>query len=78
MFIGELLDVKDSEKAWQGTIERALDGLKTTLLVPQDQLLHLLHKMDQCINNKTHVRLQVVNPNKVKHHPFKGINGFSR
>lgn len=74
MFIGELLDVKDSEKAWQGAIERALGGLKTTLLVPQDRY-SLVTKWVNARNNKTHVRLQVVNLKQVEHVHFKN-NGF--
>ncbi|WP_439328482.1 ATP-binding protein [Lonepinella sp. BR2357] len=35
MFIGELIDVAENEQAWQGAIERALGGKRTTLLVPQ-------------------------------------------
>lgn len=35
MFIGELIDVKENEQPWQGAIERALGGRRTTLLVPQ-------------------------------------------
>ena len=34
VFIGELINVKDSEKQWQGAIERAVGGRSTTLLVP--------------------------------------------
>ncbi|HCK91801.1 MAG TPA: hypothetical protein DHW71_02375 [Gammaproteobacteria bacterium] len=39
MFVGELIDVNESVKdVWQGAIERALGGIKTTLLItPKDQ-----------------------------------------
>lgn len=37
MFIGEMLDVQDEHADWQGAIERALGGLRTTLLVPADR-----------------------------------------
>ena len=37
MFIGELLDVNEQEYAWQGAIERALGGKRTTLLVPEQR-----------------------------------------
>ncbi len=76
MFIGELLDVKDNEKVWQGAIERALGGLKTTLLVPQDRY-SLVTKWVNARNNKTHVRLQVINTKQVEHAHFKD-NGFLR
>lgn len=35
MFLGELVDVDDRHRGWQGAIERALGGLRTTLSVPQ-------------------------------------------
>ena len=45
-FIGEMLDIKDeptdNQTAWQGAIERALGGLKTTLLVSKEDL-SLIH-----------------------------------
>lgn len=74
MFIGELIDVKDAEKAWQGAVERALGGLKTTLLVPKDRY-SMVTQWVNARNNKTHVRLQVVNLNKVELVRFKD-NGF--
>ncbi|OOR99509.1 hypothetical protein B0186_07785 [Canicola haemoglobinophilus] len=37
MFIGELLDVNEQEYAWQGAIERAMGGKRTTLLVPEQR-----------------------------------------
>jgi len=74
MFIGELIDVKDHEKTWQGAIERALGGLKTTLLVPQDRY-SMVTKWVNARNNKTHVRLQVVNLTQVEHVHFND-NGF--
>ena len=37
IYIGELLDVSDAQAPWQGAIERALGGLRTTLLVPTDR-----------------------------------------
>uniref|UniRef100_UPI002591D4BD ATP-binding protein n=1 Tax=uncultured Marinobacter sp. TaxID=187379 RepID=UPI002591D4BD len=36
IFVGELIDVQEHERPWQGAIERALGGLRTTLLVPGD------------------------------------------
>ncbi|PID62755.1 MAG: hypothetical protein CR974_03155 [Gammaproteobacteria bacterium] len=35
IFVGELIDVQEKEQAWQGAIERALGGIRTTLLVPE-------------------------------------------
>lgn len=37
VFIGEMLDVRDQHTQWQGAIERALGGLRTTLAVPADR-----------------------------------------
>lgn len=37
VFIGEMLDVRDQDAQWQGAIERALGGLRTTLAVPADR-----------------------------------------
>ena len=36
MFIGELVDVRSEHISWKGAIARALGGLRTTLVVPQD------------------------------------------
>ncbi len=74
MFIGELIDVKEEEKAWQGAIERALGGLRTTLLVPKDRY-SMVTKWVNTRDNKTHVRLQVVdlNHNKATQFTEKGF-----
>ena len=74
MFIGEMIDVKDAEKTWQGAIERALGGLKTTLLVPKDRY-SMVTQWVNARNNRTHVRLQVVDLNKTEFARFKD-NGF--
>jgi len=59
VFIGELLDVKDDEKSWQGAIERALGGLKTTLLVPQKSY-SMVTRWLNVRHTGLHVRVQVV------------------
>lgn len=59
VFIGELLDVKDDEKAWQGAMERALGGLKTTLLVPQKNY-SMVTRWLNVRHTGLHVRAQVV------------------
>lgn len=58
-YIGELLDVKDDEKSWQGAIERALGGLTNTLLVSQNHYKQVTAWLNQ---NHTglHIRVQVV------------------
>ncbi len=59
MFIGELLDVKESERNWQGAIERALGGLRTTLAVPENDFPLVTRWLNQR-HTGLHVRVQVV------------------
>ena len=59
VFIGELLDVKDKQKSWQGAIERALGGLRTTLLVPQ-RSYSMVTRWLNVRHTGLHVRAQVV------------------
>ena len=59
VFIGELLDVKDNEKSWQGAIERALGGLRTTLLVPHKSY-SMVTRWLNVRHTGLHVRAQVV------------------
>lgn len=61
MFIGELLDVADEHRAWQGAIERALGGHRTTLLVPEARF-GLATKWLNSRHTGLHVRVQVVRP----------------
>jgi uncharacterized protein YPO0396 len=75
MFIGELMDVKDEERAWQGAIERALGGLRLTLTVPQDRF-RLVTGWLNANHTGLHVRAQVVREAKVPPH-FKE-DGFLR
>ncbi|MGX2974230.1 ATP-binding protein [Ursidibacter arcticus] len=59
LFIGELLDVKEQEKSWQGAIERALGGKRTTLLVSEKRY----RQVTQWLNSRhtgLFVRLQAV------------------
>lgn len=59
MFIGELVDVADIQKDWQGAIERALGGLRTTLAVPEDRFSMVTRWLNSR-HTGLHVRLQVV------------------
>lgn len=59
MFFGELIDVMDEERDWQGAIERALGGLRTTLAVPSDRY-HLITGWLNARHLGLHVRVQVV------------------
>jgi len=65
LFIGELLDVRDDERPWQGAIERALGGLRTTLAVPE-QSFSMVTKWLNARHTGLHVRVQVVRESKVK------------
>lgn len=58
-FIGELLDVREKERPWQGSIERALGGLRTTLVVPA-QRFRMVTRWLNTQHTGLHVRVQVV------------------
>lgn len=76
LFLGELIDVKDDEKAWQGAIERALGGLRTTLLVDHKNY-RLITRWLNARHTGLHVRVQVVNQENLK--PAKFLDkGFLR
>lgn len=60
-FIGELMDVKSAEATWQGAIERALGGLRTTLAVPADRYPQVTAWLN-ARHLGLHVRAQVVEP----------------
>lgn len=60
IFIGELIDVKDEERKWQGAIERALGGLRTTIAVPYD-CYPMVTRWLNARHTGLHVRVQVVN-----------------
>jgi len=59
IFIGELLGVIDSERPWQGAIERALGGLRTTLAVPNASFSMVTRWLNER-HTGLHVRVQVV------------------
>nr|WP_305909714.1 hypothetical protein [Methylomarinum sp. Ch1-1]MDP4522645.1 hypothetical protein [Methylomarinum sp. Ch1-1] len=59
MFIGELIDVKEDHRHWQGAIERALGGLRTTLAVPADRY-SMVTRWLNTRHTGLHVRVQVV------------------
>ena len=75
MFIGELIDVTDDERAWQGAIERALGGLRLTLTVPEDRF-YLVTGWLHANHAGLHVRAQIVREAKVP--PRFKENGFLR
>ncbi len=59
MFVGELIDIKEEEKSWQGAIERALGGIKLTLAAPSHKY-QLITKWLNIRHTSLHVRVQVV------------------
>ena len=59
MFIGELIDVRDEHRDWQGAIERALGGLRTTLAVPEGHF-SMVTRWLNTRHTGLHVRVQVV------------------
>ena len=61
MFLGELIDVQAEHQAWQGAIERALGGLRTTLAVPEKQLPKVTRWLN-AHHTGVYVRAQVVRP----------------
>ncbi len=75
MFIGELVDVHEEQRDWQGAIERALGGLCTTLAVPADSF-SMVTRWLNARHTGLHVRVQVVRENT--HHADFKDNGFLR
>ncbi len=59
VFIGELVDVQESHRDWQGAIERAFSSLSTTLAVPEDHFSLVTRWLNQR-HTGLHVRAQVV------------------
>ncbi|WP_386688592.1 ATP-binding protein [Lonepinella sp. MS14437] len=74
MFIGELIDVAENEQAWQGAIERALGGKRTTLLVPQARYAQVTDWLNQH-HTGLFVRAQVVEQGNFSPAEFAN-NGF--
>ena len=77
MFIGELIDVKQDQRHWQGAIERALGGLRITLAVPD----HCFSLVTHWLNSRhtgLHVRVQVVVNNTTSSPPIFKTEGYLR
>jgi len=78
MFIGELIDVIEEERGWQGAIERALGGLRTTLAVPHDAYAMVTNWLNKR-HTGLHVRVQVVrNPEMKQSQAQFKTNGYLR
>ena len=54
-----MLDIVREHADWTGAIERALGGLRTTLLVPQEQYPRITRWLNQC-HTGLHIRVQAV------------------
>lgn len=54
-FVGELLQVRPDEAAWEGAIERLLRGFGLSLLVPETMYAHVSHYVD-----RTHLQGRIV------------------
>lgn len=80
-FIGEMLDIKDdptdNQTAWQGAIERALGGLKTTLLVSKQDYPAVTSYINTQRHTGLHLRVQVVENTSATATEFSA-NGFLR
>ena len=80
-FIGEMLDIKDdptdNQTAWQGAIERALGGLKTTLLVSKQDYPAVTSYLNTQRHTGLHLRVQVVEDTSPTATEFLA-NGFLR
>lgn len=61
MFVGELIEVHPEQRLWQGAIERALGGLRTTLAVPEKQFSLVTAWLNER-HTGLHVRAQVARP----------------
>ncbi len=77
MFIGELIDVNEQHRHWQGAIERALGGLRTTLAVPPDRY-PMVTRWLNTRHTGLHVRVQVVKETKSHGGTEFGTDGFLR
>lgn len=77
IFIGELIDVKEEHRHWQGAIERALGGLRTTLAVPADRF-SMITRWLNARHTGLHVRVQVVREVSSRDNADFRSNGFLR
>lgn len=75
-FIGELIDVKAEDKQWQGAIERALGGIRTTLLISDRYYPDVVKWLNHHYAG-LHVRVQSVKHEKIEAAQFIA-RGFLR
>ena len=74
MYVAELIEVKKSEEIWHGAIERALGGIRQTLLVSEEHY-PLITKWINSRHTGLHVRIQVANRVKESNVTF-GNQGY--
>jgi len=77
IFIGELIDVDEQQRHWQGAIERALGGLRTTLAVPADRF-PMVTRWLNTRHTGLHVRVQMVRDVASHDSAEFRFNGFLR
>ena len=75
VFIGELVDVNEKQRKWQGAIERALGGLRTTLAVPEN-CFSMVTRWLNTRHTGLHVRVQVVRDQHSNQRADFKDNGF--
>ena len=74
VYVAELIEVKKSEEIWHGAIERALGGIRQTLLVSEEHY-PLITKWINSRHTGLHVRIQVANRVKESNVTF-GNQGY--
>lgn len=74
VYVAELLEVKPSEERWHGAIERALGGIRQTLLV-SDENYSLITKWVNSRHTGLHVRIQIASRVRESNVTF-GNRGF--
>lgn len=76
-FIGEMLDIKGDQTTWQGAIERALGGLRTTLLLDKAVYSSVTSYINSQRHTGLYLRVQVVDSDNRQSAEFLP-NGFLR
>lgn len=74
-FVAEMVEVKSTERRWQGAIERAIGSERLRILVPAHRMEDALSWINRR-DNRLHVRLQSADPFPAEAHFFE--DGFTR
>ncbi|MGN0915104.1 MAG: ATP-binding protein, partial [Succinivibrio sp.] len=75
VFAAELIDVPEEQRDWQGAIERALGGIRETLLVSRDDYQLITRYVNGRFNEGLHVRIQIAETNFNENTEF-GSEGY--